>query len=237
MTGPIPIWWRDDDAIEDTVALRRLLAIKQRWNVPLALAVVPAKAQTSLARLTESLDLDVLVHGFAHENRANPDARKAEFHEGRTESEMRRELRAAIDVLTRTMPQTLPVFVPPWNRFPHALMEGLRDAGFAGFSASGLEANWPAPAGLTVANAHIDVLDWRAGAAAKPLAHLVEELDTMVASHQGAPDRPIGLLTHHLQMPDAAFSNLDRLFHCIATTPALSWTRARSIFPRAKGHG
>ena len=44
------IWWRDDDAVRPGPALDRLLDLASRHDAPLALAVIPAAAETALAR-------------------------------------------------------------------------------------------------------------------------------------------------------------------------------------------
>jgi len=49
------LWWRDDDAIVPTPALDRLLDIRRRSGVPIALAVIPARAQATLAAYTTPL--------------------------------------------------------------------------------------------------------------------------------------------------------------------------------------
>ena len=41
-------WWRDDDATGFTPALSRLLALQSATRAPLALAVIPAQAETEL---------------------------------------------------------------------------------------------------------------------------------------------------------------------------------------------
>ena len=62
----VQLWWRDDDAADVSAALDRLLALQHRTAVPLALAVVPARATAALAeRLTDAAGLDVLQHGYA----------------------------------------------------------------------------------------------------------------------------------------------------------------------------
>ena len=43
----IPFWWRDDDAIEATPALEKLLELARKYDLPLALAVVPKQATAS----------------------------------------------------------------------------------------------------------------------------------------------------------------------------------------------
>lgn len=230
MTQRIALWWRDDDAVEDTPALRRLLAIKQRWNVPLALAVIPSKAQPSIEHVTCEPDLEVLVHGFAHENHASPDERKAEYPSGRSLAEMRREWISGHDILRRHIPSLLRVFVPPWNRFPQDHLLELKSAGYRGFSAWGAEGKWPETAGLIVANAQIDALDWQRGAVAKTGQSLLAELQTLALSGRHSLTRPIGILTHHRQMSETGFTAFEEFCRVTAHNPAFVWTSARSIF-------
>ena len=60
------LWWRDDDAVEPTPALERLLSLAADGAAPLALAVIPARASRALAdRLAgEGPGVTVLQHGF-----------------------------------------------------------------------------------------------------------------------------------------------------------------------------
>ena len=43
------LWWRDDDAVEPSPALARLLTLASARDLPLALAVIPARASEALA--------------------------------------------------------------------------------------------------------------------------------------------------------------------------------------------
>ena len=75
----VELWWRDDDAIADTPALRRLIGIA---TVPLALAVIPAGLEPSLpAFLKSHHSVGVLQHGFDHRNRAPPAPRNRNFRQ------------------------------------------------------------------------------------------------------------------------------------------------------------
>jgi hypothetical protein len=228
MTGPAPLWWRDDDAIEDTPALRRLLDIKRRWDAPLALAVVPSRAGSSLTHMVTANGLDILVHGFAHANHAGPESRKSEFTRDRNLTQMRAELAHGLARLRETVRDVLPVFVPPWNRFPVEMLGELPAAGYAGLSSWGEERKWPGPGGLAIANAHIDLIEWRPLPKAKPVEALIREL---TAAKNAAPLRPIGILTHHLQMDEEAFEVLEQLFREVSRAQSFFWTSARRIFP------
>jgi hypothetical protein len=230
LTGLVSLWWRDDEAVRDSSELRRLIAIKRRWKCPLALAVVPASAEASLAELCGAENLDVLVHGLSHENRAAPGDRKAEFHARRPLDDMRRELFEARERLIRLMPFCLPVFVPPWNRFPSHVMGELEGAGYSGFSAWGSESLWENARNVKIVNVHIDVIDWRNGQRTKSVSELQGELQSSRSAKTDAAATPIGILTHHLQMTDEAFRNLESFFERVSATQGLSWISARSIF-------
>jgi hypothetical protein len=67
------LWWRDDDAVEPSPALERLLALAARHKTPLALAVIPALARQTLAqRLAAETAVAVLVHGWSHADHVRP---------------------------------------------------------------------------------------------------------------------------------------------------------------------
>ena len=67
---------RDDDAFDDSSALRTLLALTD--GLPVSLAVVPEPAVDRLATLSHYSDITVLQHGFAHRNHA-PAEEKTEY--------------------------------------------------------------------------------------------------------------------------------------------------------------
>src|SRR5262245_19543678 len=74
------LWWRDDDAADTGPALDRLIALQRDSGVPLALAVVPARATPALAdRLAGEPGIAVVQHGYAHTNHAAAGAKKVEL--------------------------------------------------------------------------------------------------------------------------------------------------------------
>jgi len=138
------LWWRDDDAIADTVALRNLLALAagsgpHGSSVPVNLAVIPLAAQPPLAALLAGAEnVTVLQHGYANANHAPAGAKKAEFPRGRPIPVILAELRAGRARLRELFAAiVLPVFVPPWNRIDPALVERLPDVDIAGLSIYG----------------------------------------------------------------------------------------------------
>src|SRR5262245_55554626 len=121
------LWWRDDDAVTDTPALRRLLDIVGRHAVPLGLAVIPARAEPALfAALEGRAKIELLQHGYAHANHAPPDAKKCELGDDRPSAVVIDELGRARDRLAElSRGQALPVMVPPWNRIDPVVVAAL----------------------------------------------------------------------------------------------------------------
>src|SRR5215470_17845292 len=80
-TGRIADFWlRDDDAVEPTAALDRLLALAARHAIPVVLAVIPASAQRTLAKRLQAEDkVAIAVHGWAHRNHAPENEKKQEL--------------------------------------------------------------------------------------------------------------------------------------------------------------
>jgi hypothetical protein len=135
------LWWRDDDAVQATPALARLLALAD--GVPLALAIIPGRlgerAVPELARLIDASErVSVLQHGWMHINHAAPGDKKAEFGADRPIGLMLTELttgwRRLVDRFGR---RALPVLTPPWNRIAATLAPLLRETGYVGLSAAG----------------------------------------------------------------------------------------------------
>src|SRR6185369_1020035 len=73
-------WLRDDDAVEPSAALDRLLAMAAHGAVPVTLAVIPAHSGRALAeRIAAENGLGVAVHGWSHENHAPAVEKKQEL--------------------------------------------------------------------------------------------------------------------------------------------------------------
>lgn len=236
-------WWRDDDAVEPTPALDRLLDLSARHGAPLALAVIPARGAWALGERIAALDhVTPVQHGFAHRNHAPGNQKKAELGAHRAEAAMCEELargRALMAALFGS--KFLPVLVPPWNRIAPGLVGALPGLGLTGLSVYGPRGTAP-PAGLAQLNSHIDIMRWRA-----PRGFLgeAEALD-MVRGHllarrqdhatHAAVDRsePTGILTHHLAHDDAAWNFLERLLNLVTRHPAAKLADVREVFGAAE---
>lgn len=231
------IWWRDDDACEITGALERLLTLSEEHTMPVAIAVIPAKADPALPGLLSGRPtVSVLQHGYSHANHAPAPARKSEFGPdcvlGRDRDAMLAELKKGCRSM-RQFANHISILAPPWNRIAPALPAHLPNIGIKGLSCYGPRASaHPAP-GLTCVNAHADLIAWRGkrrfAGAGNILSRIVNHLS---AKRKGLADagEPTGLLTHHLDHDEDSWSFLGDFLHCIRNHPAVHRPPAREIF-------
>jgi len=208
-----PLWWRDDDAVSASPALDRLRVLSKGMGIAVHIAVIPKFADQALAQVVADTKggLIPLVHGWAHENHAPKDEKKAEFG-----SLDKMRLTDATDGLARLHDlfgrQLVPCFVPPWNRMDSAFAPELAKIGYTLLSTYGPR---PAPFafnGLTQINTHIDPINWRGDRSAVPADELVAKLvQTLMDRRTGHSDitEPLGLLTHHL-VHDTAIWEISR---------------------------
>ncbi len=228
-------WWRDDDATTDTAALRRLLDIAAARRVPLALAVIPAKAEPALfAALEGRAGIELLQHGYAHANHARPDAKKSELGSDRPATVVLDELARARDRLAALSGgRALPVMVPPWNRIDAAIAAALPSLGVRGLSVANPRPAKRDGAGLVRANAHIDVIDWTGGrdfvGTASALAAATGHLRARRAGTVD-PDEPTCMLTHHLAHDEATWRFIDAFLQATVGHASARWLPASQVF-------
>jgi hypothetical protein len=221
-------WLRDDDAVEPSVALDRLLSLTGAAAVPVTLAVIPARAGRNLAdRVASESGITAAVHGWSHENHAPPGEKKQELGPHRPAEAVLAELGDAkiiVDSLFGAL--SLPMLVPPWNRIDEALLPSLSGLGFTALSLFG-----PAePGPIECLNTHVDLMRWRGERHGKDHAALVAEIVAQLAGRLDSGSRePIGLLSHHLVHDETAWSFLQGLFEAMAEPPACRWLSARDL--------
>ncbi len=232
------LWWRDDDATEETPALTKLLSLAAEFEVPVSLAVIPASAKPGLASLLESgpADTTVLLHGYRHVNQALPEAKKSEFPAGRDPDEMLSEIESGLARLRDLFgDRALAVLVPPWNRIAGDLVQRLPEAGIKGLSAYAdnmFEITGPPPDYVQV-NAHADIIDWRGGRGFAGEEISLELLRGHLAARRdgsSASAGPTGLLTHHLVHDREAWDFITRLLAETTGHPAVRWLGAGDVF-------
>lgn len=224
-------WWRDDDAVSHTPALDRLL--KAVADAPIAIAVVPREADESLAaRLETEHNVDVLQHGWAHENHANAPP-SSEYPAGRSIDEVCDEFRnGRARLLDLFGDRALPVFAPPWHGFDESYLDLLSSAHLRGISAKGVRSS-PHIRGLKQANIHCVPIAWTS----PPSFGDDEPYVLQICAHlEGRrirrfdPDEPTGILTHHLVQDEASYSFLERFRTIVDGHPAAAWVSARELF-------
>lgn len=195
------LWWRDDDAVEATPALERLLSLAATVEAPLVLASIPARTTEGLARrLRDDTSVAVAIHGWAHTNHAPEGEKNAEFGAYRPLTEMIAEAEQGLRVINALFEdRALPVFIPPWNRIAPDMPQTLAEVGFQGLSVYGEREPRRSP--LPRYDVHLDPIEWRGNRSAVDPAGFVARICDLLES-----DAPIGLMTHHLVHDDAIWA-------------------------------
>jgi hypothetical protein len=226
------LWWRDDDAADATAGLDRLLGLHRATGASLALAVVPANATATLAaRLTNEPGVDLLQHGYAHTNHAPAADKKCELGAHRPAMLILGELatgRLALERLFGDRP--LPVLVPPWNRIAPALVPALPEIGFRGLSTFGYRPRTEAMRGLQQVNAHLDLIDWKGSRRFVGEEPALAVLMTALRHARCSLYEPVGVLSHHLVMDEAAWDFLRSLLERARTMSGVEVRAASRIF-------
>ncbi len=222
------LWLRDDDAIEPTAPLERLLAETKNYGIPVTLAVIPALTGAPLAqRLADEAHVSVAVHGWAHHNHAGPDDKKQELGGSRLEETILGELYEGFLKLKDLYPtRFLTMLVPPWNRIDKGLIPKLPELGFESLSTYG-RVKGESP--LAIVNSHVDLMDWHGTRGGRPMADLIGELVAELQDRFEGSSEPIGVLGHHLVHDAAAWDFLAELFEATAGHPAVEWVSAGTL--------
>jgi hypothetical protein len=231
----LSLWWRDDDAVDWTPALARLLDLAGRFETSVALAVIPRPARSELAaRLPARTRIAVLQHGYAHRNHAAAGARPVECGGNRPVDAVLDELRDGHRRLKGLFGSRLqPILAAPWNRIDPPVLTRLGELDYSGISAFGPRAGWLRVPRIAMVNAHVDPLDWRSGARFagrdKAIRSVVMEIE---ARRAGTTERgePLGLLTHHLDHDEEAWAFVEGLLRVTGGHPAARWADTEEVF-------
>ena len=227
------LWWRDDDAAAPTPALDRLLGLQGKSGVPLCLAIIAEPAGEALARrITESTGVSAAVHGFGHVNHAPSGEKKSEYGRHRPMEVMTAEIAKAWEkVHSLCGERAVPAFVPPWNRMSDDLLPRLPALGLRAISRKAPRPAGEPVRGLTVADVHVDIVDWRGSRTFIGKAAALGQLIAQLRANRSADGAgPVGLLTHHLVMDEPAWDFLARLFGGTAEKPRVRWLSTREAF-------
>jgi peptidoglycan/xylan/chitin deacetylase (PgdA/CDA1 family) len=226
------LWWRDDDAADSGPAMDRLLELHRASGVPLALAVVPARATPALAdRLAAEPGVDLLQHGYAHLNHASPGEKKAELGPHRPAMVVLGELGTGWLALERLFGnRALSVMVPPWNRIAPALVPTLPEIGFSGLSTFGPRVRVRPVRGLLQVNTHADLIDWKNGSRFAGEEPVLAALIAALARARTVTAEPVGILSHHLAMDGGAWDFLRSVLEKASTLPGIRLRPAHKLF-------
>jgi predicted glycosyltransferase len=230
----LDFWLRDDDAVAPTPALDGYLDRARRWNIPAALAVIPARATPELAAyLADQPLVDVLVHGWSHRNHAPEGARASEFGIDRPEPDKRSDAERGLARIREVFgARASAVFVPPWNRIDPGFAAALPQLGYSGVSTHERRTGG-APTGLVTINSHWDPIAWKAGGGLKDEAKLLHLLRRLIDEELAAPAgtlEPIGILTHHLVHDGWIDRFLDEVFERLAGSGTARFVAAHDLF-------
>jgi hypothetical protein len=218
-------WLRDDDAVADSPALRRLLDAFAPAAAPLLLAVIPLRFEDSLpAVIAAEPCLRPAMHGVLHENHAPDGVKSEELPPERGKEAITAALAAGRARLVGAFGEEAGHwYVPPWNRIAPQVAAWLPDCGVRVLSTFG-DKPTATPAGLARLDTQIDIIDWRSGRVGRTARWAAETVaHSLAARRLDRPDRPIGVLSHHLAHDEAAWACLSYLVAAIAAHPAACW--------------
>lgn len=227
-------WWRDDDTTADTPALRRLLRLAATVDTVVALAVIPSEADADLPAALRKASCVVWQHGWLHKWTLNETAKQyssGEFGEGRSLESMMHDAMQGQRAMDRLFGSDWErVFVPPFHALTMPFKSVLPILGYRGVS-SGLPYK-PPIATVPEVSAEIDIIDWpkRCFHGSAVVVGLV--VDQLRALRQGNANefRPIGILTHHRVMQEAAWDFTAALFAFLHQHPAAELIPGNRVF-------
>lgn len=228
--GRIPrAFLRDDDAVADTPALRRLFALSDRHGAPLLLATIPAPAEAGLGKAVQAHALTTgAVHGYAHVSHSAIGEKPCEFNRRRPAPVLLREMVEGREKLAELFDGRLSgLLVPPWNRIHEEVVPLVAQAGFAGISAHGWD-QYPPSTGLAGVHAHVDVVHWSAGGRGRDLAWAISQACEALGEARTRGYRAIGILAHHLSHDETAWATLDALMAALSQR-GVSFVEADSL--------
>ncbi len=228
-------WWRDDDAVSATPQLEALDELSQNFEVPVSIAVIPARINASLTAFMQGRDhFNVLQHGYSHTSYAAKGVKKIELGGERNLDSIITELSVGHQILSDAFPNHfVPVLVPPWNRIESKAYNILQAVGLTGISTVRARKKSHLVPGLLQINTHLDPISWRHGRGfigSQIAIALLHQHLYLRRTTDRCREEPTGLLTHHLDQNDLVWSFCRNLFERLNQHPAVHWLSARQIW-------
>jgi peptidoglycan/xylan/chitin deacetylase (PgdA/CDA1 family) len=226
----ILLWLRDDDAIEPTQALSRLIDLSDGHAAPMTIASIPAHAISALADFLRIKPLiSVAVHGWDHVNHASAQEKKQELGPHRDESLVLSQLGEGLARIRSLFGGTaVPMLVPPWNRISPALIDRLPALGYEALSVFGPERQ----GAIKLVNTQVDIIDWKGSRGGREADILYGEAAAYLDGQHGQSPS-LGILTHHLVHDGAAWRFLDDFLALTTGHPACRWVSVRELMQPA----
>ena len=124
--------------------------------------------------------------------------------------------------------RSLPVMVPPWNRIAAHLVPALPEIGYRGLSTYDIRPRARPVSGLVQVNTHVDLIDWKARRFAGAETLLATFAQALAAAR--TTGEPVGLLSHHLAMDEAAWSFLQSFWGTVKGMSGVKIAAAKDLF-------
>ena len=225
---PIQLFFRADDIGVVSQGFARLIALFQRYDLPLCLAVVPRWLTASRYRQLRAITgTDDRLwcwhqHGRLHHN-FEPTGKKQEFGPARDKKTVKEEITKGRDRLRHIMgPSLSPFFTPPWNRLSLASAEALKELGFE--AVSRFQGAKPDISGIIPdIPVNVDLHTRKEASAKESFAALLIQLEAGLASGR------CGIMLHHQRMNERAFLLLDALLRIINDRPEIAPVRFEDL--------
>ncbi len=222
-------WWRDDDLNEPTAALERLISLREKFDIPLTLAVIPDNVDPTLIDYIDGCEL--VQHGVTHISHVAANEKKTEFPQARDIQEISQQLTAGKARLSELFTSDFfPFLVPPWNRISEETLNLLPDLGFVGVSRfKSRQSACPLPVFAEV-NTHIDPVNWKINRSAFDEDIILNEvISTLQNRRHGVVDatEPTGILTHHLMFDEALWEITYKLISFLSNHNAVRFLTLR----------
>lgn len=218
--GPIQLFFRADDIGVPSRLFQQLIALFQRHQLPLCLAVVPCwltpKRFADIRNITGPDDILWCwhQHGRLHKN-FEPAGKKQEFGPARNKDIIKEELALGRKRLHSIMGKQFSLFfTPPWNRCSMETAESLRELGFLAISRS-IGARPDLSHILPDFQVNVDLHTRKEPTPEESLQRMLHELEKSIATGR------CGIMIHHQRMNSHAFLLLDLLMGHLARQPKI----------------
>jgi peptidoglycan/xylan/chitin deacetylase (PgdA/CDA1 family) len=223
VAGPVPVFFRDDDAGWGDAELRAVLDRFVAAGVPVDVAVIPAALTPGLtdelARYADTSAGRVALHqhGWSHANHET-EGRRCEFGPSRSYAQQLDDVARGAATMTEALGTGAPrLFVPPWNRCTATTAVVLDELGFAALCRDATAASL---SDARVPEVPVTV-DWfakrRRGQGREKSREPVDRdgRGELLAAAVAGPS-PVGVMLHHAVMGPQDLADLEDLLRLAA---------------------